>query len=104
MTVRPGMTAGNPAHATGVPGCTRQGQVLTNPARPACFTQPGPAAVLPEGDTDMTGSGLAAILIQIAGTIFLATWLALVFYTGGHPRAGQQPSARPPKPRPGRPG
>jgi hypothetical protein len=41
----------------------------------------------------MTGSGLAAILIPIAGTIFLATWLALVFYVGGHPRrAGGNPA------------
>ena len=42
----------------------------------------------------MTGSGLAAILVPIAGTIFLATWLALVFYAG-HPR-------RAPNPAPGR--
>jgi hypothetical protein len=34
----------------------------------------------------MTGSGVAAILIPIAGTIFLAAWLALVFYVGGRPR------------------
>lgn len=43
----------------------------------------------------MTGSGLAAILIPIAGTIFLATWLALVFYAGGHPgRAGNPAPVR----------
>ena len=34
----------------------------------------------------MTGSGVAAILIPITGTIFLAAWLAPVFYAGGHPR------------------
>jgi hypothetical protein len=40
----------------------------------------------------MTGSGLAVILIPIAGTIFLATWLALVFYAGGHPRRAGNPA------------
>ena len=41
----------------------------------------------------MTGSGLAAILIPIAGTILLAAWLALVFYAGGHPRRAGNPAA-----------
>jgi hypothetical protein len=50
----------------------------------------------------MTGSGLAASLIPIAGTIFPATSLALVFYAGGHPRRagnpapGREAPARPP--------
>jgi hypothetical protein len=53
----------------------------------------GRAAVLPEGGTGMTGAGLAAILIPIAGTILLATWLALVFYAGGHPGRAVNPAA-----------
>jgi hypothetical protein len=42
----------------------------------------------------MTGSTLAAILIPPAGTIFLVTWLALVFYAGRDhpPRAGRDPT------------
>jgi hypothetical protein len=50
----------------------------------------------------MTGSGLAAILIPIAGTIFLAMRLALVFHAGGHPggpttrRPAAKAPARPP--------
>jgi len=61
--------------------------------------------MLPEGGTDMTGSGLAVILIPIAGTIFLATWLALVFYAGGHPRRAGNPAPGREGPGPtGRPG
>ena len=59
-----------------------------------------PAAMLPDGATDMTGSTLAAILIPPAGTIFLLAWLALVFYAGrDHPRepdATRRPAARAP--------
>ncbi len=40
----------------------------------------------------MTGSGLAAIVIPIAGTIFLAVWLALVFYAGRPRRVGGNPA------------
>lgn len=43
----------------------------------------------------MTGSSLAPLIIPIAGTLFLITWLTLVFYAGrrpwgaaGHPAAG----------------
>jgi hypothetical protein len=50
--------------------------------------------MLPDGTTDMTGSTLAAILIPSAGTIFLVTWLALVFYAGRDhpPRADRDPA------------
>lgn len=30
----------------------------------------------------MTGSGLAPLIISIAGTLFLTAWLTLVFYAG----------------------
>lgn len=54
----------------------------------------------------MTGSGLDVILIPIAGTIFLVTWLVLVFYAGGHLRRADDPArpARPAHPRPAHPG
>jgi hypothetical protein len=42
--------------------------------------------MLPEGATDMTRSGLALILIPIAGTISVAAWLTLVFHAGSDPR------------------
>ena len=46
----------------------------------------------------MTGSTLAVILIPPAGTIFLAAWLALVFYAGhDHPHrpdATRRPAAK----------
>jgi len=45
----------------------------------------------------MTGSSLAPLIIPIAGTLFLAAWLTLVFYAGrrprraaGHPAAGRE--------------
>ncbi len=34
----------------------------------------------------MTGPSLAPLIIPIAGTLFLAVWLALVFYAGRLPR------------------
>jgi len=34
----------------------------------------------------MTGSSFAPLIIPIAGTLFLTTWLALVFYAGRRPR------------------
>ena len=59
-----------------------------------------PAAMLPDGATDMTGSTLAAILIPPAGTIFLVAWLAVVFYAGRdqprEPGATRRPAARAP--------
>ena len=65
---------------------------MPHPAR-AGHGAAGRAAVLPDGEAGMTGSGLAVILIPIAGTIFLAAWLALVFYAGGHlRRAGGNPA------------
>ena len=46
----------------------------------------------------MTGSGVALILIPVAGTLCLIAWLALVFHAEGHPR---QADARRQEPRPG---
>ena len=48
----------------------------------------------------MTGSGVALILIPVAGTLCLTGWLTLVFHAEGHPR---QVGARPPKPCPAAP-
>jgi hypothetical protein len=45
----------------------------------------------------MTGSSLAPLIIPIAGTLFLAAWLILVFFAGrlsretaGHPASGHE--------------
>jgi hypothetical protein len=50
----------------------------------------------------MTGSGLAQLIIPIAGTLFLTAGLALVFYAdcrpwrvGGTPAPGHEIPARP---------
>lgn len=41
----------------------------------------------------MTGSGLAQLIIPIAGTLFLTAWLAVVFYAGRRPwHAGGSPA------------
>ena len=53
----------------------------------------------------MTGSGLAPLIIPIAGTLFLTAWLTLVFYAGRRTRGGRRQSgARPRKSGPGRAG
>jgi hypothetical protein len=41
--------------------------------------------VLDEELFDMTGSGLAPLIIPIAGTLCLSAWLALVFYCDRRP-------------------
>jgi len=43
------------------------------------------AAVIPEGNTGMDGSGLSLILIPIVVSISLGAWLVLVYYADAHP-------------------
>ncbi len=43
----------------------------------------------------MTGPSLAPLIIPIAGTLFLTTWLILVFYAGRRPRRAGAPPTDP---------
>jgi hypothetical protein len=42
----------------------------------------------------MTGSGVAQLIIPLAGTLGLIAWLALVFYAGRHPEPLPVPAVR----------
>jgi hypothetical protein len=67
------------------------------PGRRAAAVTAPPTAMLLNGAADMTGSTLAVILIPPAGTIFLAAWLAVVFYAGRDhlgPDATRRPAAK----------
>jgi hypothetical protein len=42
----------------------------------------------------MTGSGLTQLIIPVAGTLFLAGWLAVVFYADRYLRNGRKTFCR----------
>jgi hypothetical protein len=52
-----------------------------------------PAAVIPEGITDMDGSSLSLIIIPVVVLISLAAWLILVAYAASHPEWKHGPAA-----------